>query len=1514
MEGLRVSEANNAGSGTLAFFREVTKYFMDFLETDFHKATLPKRAIKGRNSNGLLVSFNLKKYESFSTVIEKHLIQCFPSETTIQIKKGQHKTKLPKNVLDLIQLQISKIEESRFRELLSDIAIRVEQEAALNKDDFDLALINTTDQASIDYYTKIIHPFIVSLTKPLTNKELGDDGDIYMMEQELVDTFVEILRSKLSELLRRLMAGEKVDTNSELSQTIGLKELQDGLQSHFANMGVADIFDEVKDLDNNKSILDKQDFYLYFGDISYKNNKYPLFYIPINLVRIQESYQLEFDSQVYLNKKALEFIAQEFNKERQTRGTLKTVSERIIYLSQHTEDLHEVLGNVISEIQAFFELKGTINFHQGEAMQAKGVEVTISNSLNFALFDKSDEALVNDYEEILTEIDEDGGELSSAFHQLLADFLQNNPESVGQEVEKEWDESDTPSKLVAQSPIPLNAEQLQILKAINKDKSKYIIVEGPPGTGKSHTITAIIFNAILNSKSVLVLSDKKEALDVVEKNITETMNKVRFDQDFQNPILRLGKTGNTYSQILSKTSISAIKTQHRAAKALMEDLDANIEKSTNSLRDDIELETISYGDIDINEIREFIELEGKYSNSKKFLFDFEEVSSNHLGGFGVGSIRDAAIAFEQISSSKEFSKICKILRHKPVTFEEFSDEIESLALVSKAIANLEKHSGFKKSVLESFAELTKDSSTKLQGYLTEYRSQKKFIFGYTFTKSKVAEIDSRIVSEFPLRQESSITLMRLAEDAISSLKLIEIASKQINTELDTDLDFVALIHQVMILPDLSSWIVRIGELAELCLQLESLADQYPKTMKKFGIDLNNVDTLSDNKLIKSDQAEFDQQIRFVQLKETIKKEFNDIPNLDYAGVKKSIEQLLITKVAHQLDGRVIEFYENNKNDAETLKNIIKQKQKFPKEQFGKLSNAFPCILAGIRDFAEYIPLHHQMFDLLIIDEASQVSLAQAFPALIRAKKVLILGDRKQFSNIKANQARSDTNRDYLTRLESSFKSNVSKDPAQLIRLGKFNIKTSVLDFFEFISNYSMQLTKHFRGYKEIISYSNKFFYRGSLQVMKIRAKNIEDVIKFTYVQPAKQDEAHANTNMAEIDFIKNELLRLKSENNEMSVGIITPHTNQQKLLVEQIGKMPERDFFVDNFKLKIMTFDTCQGEERDIIYYSMVASEKSDKLWGVFIKDLNNVDIEEDGQIKAQRLNVGFSRGKEQINFVLSKPLDKFSGSIGEALRHYAFELEEAKKERSVAETDQSSKMEPEVLNWFYQTEFWNKNKKQINFVPQFEIGKYLKQLDSSYSHPFYKVDFLVAYSDSSGREQKIVLEYDGFSEHFQSSEWVNDFNFESYQNEGDVYRQKVLESYGYKFIRINNFNSGENPVQTLNERLMAAIKPEPKQNPLMNKIYSNIEDLQSGDMKECPKCKDVKAISEFKDDSLVKGVGRFCQSCKGMSSSSARSQSKSYGSSSSSCPKCGSSMIRRTGKYGNFYGCSKYPYCKGTR
>jgi len=57
--------ASSDESNPLLFIKKIAKYFMDFLETDFHKQRVPKRAIRFRNTNDLLVGINLKKYFSF---------------------------------------------------------------------------------------------------------------------------------------------------------------------------------------------------------------------------------------------------------------------------------------------------------------------------------------------------------------------------------------------------------------------------------------------------------------------------------------------------------------------------------------------------------------------------------------------------------------------------------------------------------------------------------------------------------------------------------------------------------------------------------------------------------------------------------------------------------------------------------------------------------------------------------------------------------------------------------------------------------------------------------------------------------------------------------------------------------------------------------------------------------------------------------------------------------------------------------------------------------------------------------------------------------------------------------------------------------------------------------------------------------------------------------------------------------------------------------------------------------
>ena len=1492
---------------------------MDFLETDFHKHKLPRRSIKFRNNDNLLVGLNLQKYETFNALVLELVSKNFDKDVLSKISKGVYKTSLPKNLLELIKLQIGKISASQVNTLISRVAEEVEKAGTLYEQEYDLAVTTCVEASAKLIKKELVEPFIESIEKPLTNLGLGDEDDVYIIEDELTGVLINQLDDKIVEVLNLFIAKQKVNLDKELRSEFSHTDVKGALVSFFENLQVADLFSEVFELERNKSILDKQDFYLYFGDISFQNTKYPIFYIPVSVTRQEETLFFDFDAQVYINKRALEFIVQELNTIKGAKGNLKSISERIIYLAQHTEDLQDVLNGILVEIANFFEVNGAVTFSGSKSMIAKGANVRLSNSCYLCLFDKSDEALVNDYEEILSQLSEDGGELAGAFNQLLEDFLHKNPEACNPIVEEEWDNTETPDRLVAPSPIPLNSEQLQILSAIRKENCKYLIVEGPPGTGKSHTITAIVFNSILNNQSVLVLSDKKEALDVVENNITQTMNKVRYDKNFQNPILRLGKTGNTYSQILAKSTLEGIKTHYRAVKKDHETIEENIDKSTNSLKDDLEAEIVACEDIDIREVQELVALENTLKDVD-MSFDLEEMLADDQSALELSDLRLSLENFKSIYEKDELTKLLSFVGVKKGDIDSVETYENLLKFFSVALVSIDKLKevfGEKLNLILKFLSFSRVELDDLNRFVKEFDQQKNFLVGYLFSKKRVAELDVSFKQTFQTTILNPHEELSDIKEIVGIFEFIETLGKDVNKNLSTDFDYVALVSSVLKDEGLVEVLKLIVATENDTQHLKQMLETYPNSMEKAGLNLNNFHSTFNNLISETDTLLFDKQLRYLALRQKVSKDFNNVPDLNFALRKRNIEDLVITQVAYLLDGRVINFYEHNKADAETLKNIIKTKQKFPREQFQKLKEAFPCILAGIRDYAEFIPLEQGMFDLVIIDEASQVSVAQAFPALLRAKKVLILGDKKQFSNIKAAQARSDTNREYLNNLEGSFKKHVSTEATKLVRLGKFNIKTSILEFFEFISNYNTQLIKHFRGYKEIISYSNKFFYKDSLQVMKIRGKIIDDVIKFTYLEPEVEDEVYPNTNAKEVEFVIEQLRELKDKDVRMSVGIITPHTNQQKLLVEKINLLPERDYYFEELSLKIMTFDTCQGEERDIIFYSMVASKHSDRLWGVFIKDLSNVDIEEDGQIKAQRLNVGFSRAKECMHFVLSKPLDGFTGAIGDALRHYLYMLEEARKERAVSEVDSRSKKEPEVLNWFYQTNFWKDNKDRIEFIPQFEIGKYLKQLDRTYTHPAYKVDFLVVYKDERQKEHKIVIEYDGFKEHFGDAEGVNEYNYENYYSDDDVYRQKVLESYGYKFLRINRFNTGDNPIETLNDRIARLVKADPVGNPLLQNIHQTIEGLQNGDMKECPKCKEVRSTEQFKDRSLITGFGRFCSHCKGLKSAKKAADVASRPApvlTDTTCPRCSSRMILRNGRRGKFYGCSRFPYCKGTK
>lgn len=1403
----------NTDRNPIEFVKETAKYFMDFLETDFHKHRNPKRSIKLRNKDNLLIGLNLSKYPSFFSLAHKAIDHKFdPAKVVNEIRRGVHRTQLPSNLLSLTSLQIDRISDQQLSEIIAQAKIIIENNTSLYKKEYDRALSESLDGISELVFKQIALPLIDTLAQPLRNLNVGDEETLFLLKEELTEVLLSLFEDKIFDVVKHLIAENEISIEDHISQVFSLDVVQSKLRSFFESFKATDMYSEIFEMERNRSILDKQEFYFYFYDISFRKVKYPIFYIPISITKHSEGMQITFDSQVFINKKALEFIAQEYNAERGTQGRLTHITDRIIYLADPAmEDFTLYIKSILNELSQFFNLDKQISFN-GEKQSAKSSLIKITNDCYISLFDNSDEALVNDYEEILQDLSMESSELSDCFNVLIDDFIQKNPKPYNRDVENAWDQTSTSEKLVYQAPIPLNSEQRQILSAINREGCKYITAEGPPGTGKSHTITAIVCDAILNNKSVLVLSDKKEALDVVEDKITNTMNNVRIDKNFQNPILRLGKAGNTYNQILSTSSFNNIRNHYRAAHQKESLLDNDISSRSSTMKAAIDEEIAQYSKIQISEINKLIRLEHALEG-ETILFNFDELADTKDAASLVRSLRSSLLLLKfQLFEHTHSHPLARHLRVSTKSVGSLDDLLDLLGNVMKIsdIANrLKEFFTAKLNTLELFNEFSDTDIESLINIIANYDAMKKPIIGYLFCGKKLKQLNEEFKMRFPY------TSIDTASKSITDLKtIINIYSyaNDLKNELPSDIagqiDYLKIIHAIMSDDQTQrAFSIDCQNLIDHITKIKKLPDKYPELFKSNKINVDACNTIIDNSLTNVDDELFDKQMEILSLRQNISEKFKNIPETDFLKEKSTLEDLVTTKMTLVMDSRLVDFYENNRATAKVLQATIKKKQKFPREEFSKLKEAFPCILSGIRDYSDYIPLEPDLFDIIIIDEASQVSIAQAFPALLRGKKIVVFGDKKQFSNVKASHARTDANRDYLTRMRDVFINTVSDDQSKLIRMEKFNIKTSVLEFFEYIINYGIQLQKYFRGYKEIISYSNRYFYSDSLQVMKIRGKPIDDVLKFTVIEHDGQIEPVLNTNSLEIEYIQDQLRDIVERGIDITIGIITPHTNQQKLLMEHISKMDEYDTLFDDYKLKIMTFDTCQGEERDVIFYSMVATKEHDRLWGIFIKDLSSVDIEEEGKIKAQRLNVGFSRAKECMHFVLSKNIDQFNGSIGEAIRHYTKTKEDARQEKSPEETDQSSPMESHVLNWFYQSPFYKEYKDQIEFMPQFKLGEYLKQLDKMYKYPAYIVDFLLIYIDNQGQEKKIVIEYDGFYEHFKNYGEIDETNYSQYYSDDDVYRQKVLSSYGYEFLRINKFNLGKNPISTLSKRLYALVK-----------------------------------------------------------------------------------------------------------
>jgi very-short-patch-repair endonuclease len=293
----------------------------------------------------------------------------------------------------------------------------------------------------------------------------------------------------------------------------------------------------------------------------------------------------------------------------------------------------------------------------------------------------------------------------------------------------------------------------------------------------------------------------------------------------------------------------------------------------------------------------------------------------------------------------------------------------------------------------------------------------------------------------------------------------------------------------------------------------------------------------------------------------------------------------------------------------------------------------PCWIMPTWRISDTMPSEFASFDLVIIDEASQSDIT-ALPAILRAKKLLIVGDDKQVSPTAAFVSEE--------KIQQFSQSYLRSQPfADLLIPGM-----SLYDLASAIyPTQRIMLTEHFRCVEPIIRFSMKFYGNELLPLRLPKAsEKIEPPLVDVYVKGGSRDEQRG-VNVAEIYAIVDEIKLLTDDVRfkNRSIGVISLIGSEQAQAIQDALLQELGEETYQRYKIACGDSAMFQGKEKDVIFLSMVVGPKQGSV-------LNKREYE-------QRFNVALSRARDRMYLVRSvsdSDLKNPTDLRVQVLRHFA--------------------------------------------------------------------------------------------------------------------------------------------------------------------------------------------------------------------------------------------------------------------
>lgn len=672
---------------------------------------------------------------------------------------------------------------------------------------------------------------------------------------------------------------------------------------------------------------------------------------------------------------------------------------------------------------------------------------------------------------------------------------------------------------------PINSTQENIILATNTNRE--LVIQGPPGTGKSQVITSIIANAVNKGKSVLMVSEKKSALDVIYSRLGELSKYVLLLDDVNNK-------ENFYNQIDKMLKLSA----KDSLTTNNEEINTTIDQSIESIdaitvkmcdRDKYGIEVYKLFHItpkwdmqNPESIENFNVIERLISENVKSL-KYNQIRKLYLK-FGNASLMNSLIEYRSANT-----------KYPQLDFLKENLSVSDLAMLKSDCEQVE----LANSVFEKF------NISKKRYILRALSKYAKNWFKASYTKYRNGDYFDYVTSP-----KSYIEIMELYNEYLRN--------KQLYNELtDIENEYFDLLYHIA------------TEINQPLSEVNLIVYQYILNYYIYTFE-------NENKLI----------LNKIQDYGSVLNKLSELLDAKIKLTKKSLEQIFASKMQNLVNSRRNGDIQRI-IDSSRRWSVAKFTQTF----FLEMTMSINVWLLTPEVVSEILPLKSEMFDIVIFDEASQMYIEKGIPAVLRAKSAIVVGDSKQLRPSNLGSGRYENNCDMSDDLISEDTGVAALEEESLLDVARYKYTPLMLDFHyrskysELIdfSNYA------FYNGKLNVSPNPSLPEKPPIEVLYIKTglwenrKNKAEAVKVVeklknVLRTRKNNETIGiiTFNSAQRDLIQDEIDLLCKQNKTFANAVAK----------EQMRKENGQDI-----GLFVKNIENVQGDERDIIIFSIGYAE-----------------------------------------------------------------------------------------------------------------------------------------------------------------------------------------------------------------------------------------------------------------------------------------------------------------------------------